>query len=476
MEQVQRPVAVAAEQVGLADRAGGDVILQPDRTAANHRAELVEAGGLDEPKVRLRPPGTGQVSLGLALVEEFAPGGVIAAEHQAVAPARKVADHLQVVAARPDAGAGGRREGFGKAPEGAVHGHQQRTFADVADARPLGVPAVGAVVAVAGLRQAVALPAPLVQAHEQQRAMVPARAPDRIGVRMRAAVNAAGTGDFGELVAAHELPVLTGAAPLAERAARRGGIGEHARIAVAVVGVHQPALAAVQALAVVAGQLGVQGGRPGLPGKTGLGRIAVPDVAGDLERPDIDLIEPLFHGGVVDLVGGLFEVAGGAGQPPRHALRRDHADLPAGVDEVGADEQLPGLAVDQPVGRRAADAFRTDDLLQIGRDLVQLVRGAERQVRPVGDHPEPVRPGHHGAGAAFIFRIEHRQVRVDAADLARLGRGQDAGTHQEAGKQETHACSSARKARRRQAGRLMPRCNRLHAGDTAACPPNPARC
>ncbi len=42
-----------------------------------------------------------------------------------------------------------------------MHGHQQVGFtlgADVADARPLGVPAVRAIVAVAGLGQAEDLP------------------------------------------------------------------------------------------------------------------------------------------------------------------------------------------------------------------------------------------------------------------------------------------------------------------------------
>ena len=52
----------------------------------------------------------------------------------------------------------GTREVLREAPEHAVHGHQPVGLADVADARPFGVPAVRAVVAVARLRQTEGLP------------------------------------------------------------------------------------------------------------------------------------------------------------------------------------------------------------------------------------------------------------------------------------------------------------------------------
>ena len=104
---------------------------------------------------------------------------------------------------------------LGKSPEAAVHGHQQRVLADVADARPLGVPAVRAVVAVAGLGQAEGVPLAAVEQHEDERAMIPADAPEAV-VAGRIAVDATGTGDIGELVAADDGPLVGLAVPLGQ--------------------------------------------------------------------------------------------------------------------------------------------------------------------------------------------------------------------------------------------------------------------
>jgi hypothetical protein len=45
----------------------------------------------------------------------------------------------------------------------------------------------------------------------------------------------------------------------------------------------------------------------------------------------------------------------------------------ARINRVWPDEELLRFAMDHPVGRRAADAFGPDDLLQGGRDLVEFV-------------------------------------------------------------------------------------------------------
>lgn len=135
-----------------------------------------------------------------------------------------------------------------------MHGHEELVaFADFADARPFGVPAVGAVVAVAAFGEAVGVPLVFMQAHEDERAVVPADGPEGIGV-IGVAGDAAGAADFGELVAADELPVLAGGGPGGESAGGDGGVGGDTFVAFAVVGVDEFALGGVEAFAVVAGE------------------------------------------------------------------------------------------------------------------------------------------------------------------------------------------------------------------------------
>src|SRR5207244_2071952 len=147
-------------------------------------------------------------------------------EDEAVLPAREVADNFEIGAAWDDAGGVLRGEGAREFPEHAVHRHEQIGFTDVANAGPFGIPAVRAIVAVAGFRQTEGLPFPPVEQHEDERFRIPADAPDGIGLRMFATGNAAGAGDLRELVAPHELPVLPGLAPFGEGAAGNRRVSE----------------------------------------------------------------------------------------------------------------------------------------------------------------------------------------------------------------------------------------------------------
>jgi hypothetical protein len=80
----------------------------------------------------------------------------------------------------------------------------------------------------------------------------------------------------------------------------------------------------------------------------------------------------------------MARVAGGAA---RHGRERNHAHGARAVDRVRTDEELAGLAVNHPVGRRAADALGADDLVQRRVNLVELVVGPEWLVRCVRHDP-----------------------------------------------------------------------------------------
>ena len=303
-----------------------------------------------------------------------------------------------------------------------MHRHQARAvFADVADARPLGVPAVRAVVRVAALRQAVARPLAVFHDHQDDGAEIPADGPDGILRRIGVAGQAAGAGDFGELVAADERPVAL-AVERAEAAADGGRVGAGGAGVLTVVREDDQALSGVEAFAVVAGKRRRDRGRADLGGLPRLGLVLdLLDESLHGERADVDFVEAVFHRGEVDLVRGFRQVTGVAGVAAGHEFRRDDTHLALRADEVRSDDQLIGLLVDHAVRRGAADAFRPHDLLQVGRILVELVARAVGQVRAVGDDPEAVGPRHDGAGAAFAFVIEIGEFRIDAGPFLRGG-------------------------------------------------------
>jgi hypothetical protein len=103
----------------------------------------------------------------------------------------------------------------------------------------------------------------------------------------------------------------------------------------------------------------------------------------------------------------------------KHLRRSDDTNVAIAIDDIRPDEELVRFPVNEPVGGRSPDALGTDDLFQFVCDLVQLVSGALRLVRCIGHNPQPVGPGNDGPGSAFRFLVEHREMRIDAADLSR---------------------------------------------------------
>ena len=126
------------------------------------------------------------------------------------------------------------------------------------------------------------------------------------------------------------------------------------------------------------------------------------------------------------------QVLFGIGQVPRQTrvaarcLRVGNgANFSLSINSVWADKQLPALRVNHPVGRCTSCAFWPDDLRQIGRDLVQLIRRTKRQVGAVGDHPQPVGPGYNRPRATLTLIVVISQMRINAAKLraGRMGLG-----------------------------------------------------
>ena len=284
-----------------------------------------------------------------------------------------------------------------------------------------------AVVRVAAFGQAVARPLAFFHHHEDHRAEIPADGPDRVLGRVGVAGQAAGSGDFGELVAADERPVAF-AVEGAERAARDRRVDERLGALLAVVRDDDLALAGVESLAVITGQRRRDRRGADLCGLAGFGLVLdLLDQAFDREGADVHFVEAVLHRGEVDLVRRVREMAGVTGVAAGHELRRDDAHLAVGADEVRPDDQLIGLLVDHAVRRRAADAFRAHDLLEVRREFIELVARAVRQVRAVGDDPESVGPRHDGTGPALALVIEIGELGMDAGPLLRRGRAEGRG-------------------------------------------------
>ena len=72
--------------------------------------------------------------------------------------------------------------------------------------------------------------------------------------------------------------------------------------------------------------------------------------------------------------------------------------------------------MDHPVRRSAANALRTDYLIQSGSDLVKLVIGTIRLMRPVRDYPKVSLPRHDRPGSTLSLGVVVSQMRVDAAE------------------------------------------------------------
>ena len=218
--------------------------------------------------------------------------------------------------------------------------------ADFTDAWPLGVEAMRTVHGVAGLGQPVGVPLPAVEDLEDDRAVVPADGPHRVGIGVRVAADPARAGDVEEARAVDLAPAC--AVPFVERAdllevliqaiPEVGGLVPRAP----VIGVNHATLAAVQALAVI--PMGE------------VGSIAAQCL--HFQAVDIDLVETFLHGRVVDLVLRVGQMPGVTREPAWHHPGRNDANVPFLVDEVRPDEQLPGLLVDHPIGWGPAHALR----------------------------------------------------------------------------------------------------------------------
>ena len=176
VDQVRGAALPAREQKGIGSFSSRHRITQPDRAAGERGAEPVGSLGVGEPEIGLRLAGAFDAALDLAFVEELGLGRVIATEDEAALafpararlPAAEVTDDFEIRGARADAGGVRGTEGLRETPEHPVHGHEQVAFADLADARPLGVPAVRAVVAVTGLGQAEGAPLTTVEQHKNE--------------------------------------------------------------------------------------------------------------------------------------------------------------------------------------------------------------------------------------------------------------------------------------------------------------------
>ena len=77
--------------------------------------------------------------------------------------------------------------------------------------------------------------------------------------------------------------------------------------------------------------------------------------------------------------------------------------------------------MDHPVSRSAADALRTDYLIQPGSDLVKFVIGTVRLMRTVRDDPEVSLPRHHGSRTTLSLGIIICEMRIDAAKVLMPG-------------------------------------------------------
>ena len=193
--------------------------------------------------------------------------------------------------------------------------------------------------------------------------MVPADRPDRVAGRVAVAGDATRPGDISELVAADDRPTFGLAVPLGEDTGGDSGVGGDPAVVFAVVGVDQSTLAGVEPLAVVSRQASVAAAL----------ELFVPPEFGDGQGPAVQLVDAFLHSGEVDLIRWVRQVAGVPGESPVHRLRRNHANLPRGIDDVGPDEELLAFRVDHAVGWSATDALGADRLSQRRVDFIELV-------------------------------------------------------------------------------------------------------
>ena len=299
--------------------------------------------------------------------------------------------------------------------------HQARAFADVADARPLGVGAVDAVGGIARLGQAIGRPLAGIRRYADERgAEVPAQGPGGLRIAFGAG-QSPGAADVEVLTAGEHAPLFP--VPLAEVAHVLAQVFPLRLAFLARRGQRQ-----VRGLEVLPGKfLGFEfrgvagvvhfperrGGRVFAVGRdveasvSGPGAFVMPSWQRLLEqllhfqRSDVDLIDGAFLREVDDLMFRIGQVSGQGGQASGELVARNDADLTGFVDRIGCDEELAGFAMDHPAGARTADAFRSDFEGHVRVDGEELVVALAEIVGRVGRAPKLTRPRHCRAESAF---------------------------------------------------------------------------
>jgi hypothetical protein len=398
VRQVQHPLSVAVKEERNRRLFSGDGVVHPPAAKAGRLALGMQVVPRREPKIRIRLAHDVHVAAQAESGMEVRLGRVVAGEHDAPVMAGEIARDFQVRTDGPQPGSIVGAEANGKVePAAVLVGQQLRRLTargrdDLADARPLGVPAVLPVVRVVGLGQPELVPRAAVQQHEHQRPLVPAHRPQRAFVRRRA-MDAARAGHLGELAAADQSPLV--AVPLGQCA---GVFGTGPRGIDLVLERLEPVDASGGVFAVVSDD------EAPLRGVRALGVPAGHRAAEQqfrIKRLHVHLVQQPFHVEVQHLLFRLGQMPRRGGVPAEHDVVRDRPDVALGIDGIGSDEQLVRLAVDHAVGRRAADALGADRHVQVRVDLVELVVAAAGHVRRVGDQPQPVRPRHDRPDAAF---------------------------------------------------------------------------
>ncbi len=301
----------------------------------------------------------------------------------------------------------GDGEGLGEIIEQPVHVGEPAAVCDLAEAGPFGKPAVECILGIAALGQAEGVPLPALPQLEDYRTLVPPKRPQAVVARRKPA-QAARTGNLGERRALDHLPLPVPIAAVGFRQAARG------TVEIRVPGVAPPSLAVVGH-----DELARAGGGPFAVGpRVGAAEQAVKLVHG--QRVHVHLIQLAFHADEIHLGGGGDEVPGVARDAQRHAGDVHRAHLPGLVNKVRPDNELPRLGMDHAVGVSAAHAFGPHLQLQVLIHRVEFVLAPLGAMGRIGNEPELVRPGHNRADAALAVGIEHRQVRIYAADAHNL--------------------------------------------------------
>ena len=394
---------VADVVTGEEIRIGGDVgvrrVVEPRRAAPKRRTKGIDFRRFDKPKVRVAPTGALNASLERARIQKFVLRRIVASKDDATVPIRKVADHLQIRRTRANSARLPRSEIAREAPELTVHRRKIiLRVADLANTRPLRIPAVRAVVAVRRFRKTIRRPLPFVKNVEENGANVPAKRPQRFLTRLPP-VNSVRSGRLGELRTTNDLPTLIGALPrpLRQASGRSRGIFSRGLRILAVVRVDKTTLRHVPALAVITGKDVL---RRRL-------RTAVSVFADNarFESIDVDFVQSFFHRHEVDFMLRTDPRTRYGGHASRHVFRLNRPHVPLRVDRMKTDKKLVRFAMNHSIGVRSPYALGTNRPMERRVDLIQFIGRAVGEVRAVRNHPQAIRPRNDCARPTFPFVI-----------------------------------------------------------------------